>query len=391
MEAATTPAAGLPTGAGAAALESLPMAEGEDKWEKKDKRRSNTAACSWNAPWRGMTGSRKECPFYTNNDPIDIKVKNDRENKIFGGLFGFCVGDAVGVPVEFSTREERKRDPVREMRAYGTYHQPFGTWSDDTSLTLCLIDAMNKGYSIERVAKNFIKFYEKGEFTPYGEMFDIGNATREAIIKMGTGKDPIACGGKTESDNGNGALMRILPVAFWGIDLNDQRLIKLIEEISSLTHGHGRSKLACIFYVKFVIQIISGFNKEDALDRTIAFINKYCKETYLDEFQNFNKILSRKIVNITEDKVRSTGYVVDTLEAVLWTFFHADGYRDAILKAINLGGDTDTIAAIVGGIAGIYYGLSEIPQEWLQGIAKKKELYQIFEQFCVMISSQSRT
>lgn len=117
---------------------------------------------------------KKECPAYDNNSPIDLRIQNDRENKIYGGLFGFCVGDALGVPVEFSTREERKKDPIKEMRAYGTYHQPFGTWSDDTSLTICLIDAINRGYSIKRVAENFVDFYEKGYFTPYGEVFDIG-------------------------------------------------------------------------------------------------------------------------------------------------------------------------------------------------------------------------
>ena len=101
---------------------------------------------------------RKECFAYNNNSPIDIKIQNDRDNKVYGGLFGFCVGDVLGVPLEFSTREERRRDPVKELRAYGTYHQPFGTWSDDTSLTVCLIDAINNGYSINAVAKNFINF-----------------------------------------------------------------------------------------------------------------------------------------------------------------------------------------------------------------------------------------
>lgn len=327
---------------------------------------------------------RKECFAYNNNNPISVKIHNTRENKVYGGLFGFCVGDALGVPVEFSTREHRKTDPIKEMRAYGTYHQPFGTWSDDTSLTICLIDAINRGYTIKKLAQNFANFYEKGCFTPYGEVFDIGNATRDSIIKICAGKNPEDCGGKTEFDNGNGALMRILPIAFYGNKMKGQDLIKLTEEVSSLTHGHNRSKLACIFYVEFAIQIIDGCDKELALDKTIIFINSNCMNEYSDEFRNFEKILSKQIINATEDEIKSTGYVIDTLEAVLWTFFHADGYRDTILKAINLGGDTDTIAAIVGGIAGIYYGISDIPNEWIQCIAKKEELYQVFEQFCVV-------
>lgn len=330
---------------------------------------------------------KKECPAYHNNRPIDLKIQNDRENKIYGGLFGFCVGDALGVPVEFSSREEREKDPIKEMRAYGTYHQPFGTWSDDTSLTICLIDAINRGYSIKKVAENFANFYKKGYFTPYGEVFDIGNSTRNSIIEICAGTPPIDCGGRAEIDNGNGSLMRILPIAFYGKKLNGQELIRLTEEVSSLTHGHNRSKLACIFYVEFAIQIILGYEKEKALDRTIDFINSNCVKAYSDEFENFEKILSKKIVNLTKDEIKSSGYVIDTLEAVLWTFFHADGYRDTILEAINLGGDTDTIAAIAGGIAGIYYGLNDIPQEWLQSIAKKEELYQMFEQFCVVTNT----
>ena len=163
-----------------------------------------------------------------------------------------------------------------------------------------------------------------------------------------------------------------------------QELIQLTEEVSSLTHGHNRSKLACIFYVEFAIQIILGYEKEKALDRTIDFIKCNCVNAYSDEFRNFEKILSKKIVNVTKDEIKSSGYVIDTLEAALWTFFHADGYRNTILKAINLGGDTDTIAAIAGGIAGIYYGLNDIPKGWIQSIAKKEELYQMFEQFCAV-------
>lgn len=327
---------------------------------------------------------RKECPAYDNNNPINLNIQNSRENKVYGGLFGFCVGDALGVPVEFSTREERKKDPIKEMRAYGTYHQPFGTWSDDTSLTICLVDAINRGYSVKKVAENFVDFYEKGYFTPYGEVFDIGNSTRDSIIKICAGHNPTDCGGKTEMDNGNGSLMRILPIAFYGAKLNGQELIELTEEVSSLTHQHNRSKLACIFFVEFVIQIIGGYKKEEALDRTIAFINQNCSEAYSGELESFNKILSKQVVNLVEDEIKSTGYVIDTLEAVLWIFFHADGYRETILKAINLGGDTDTIAAIVGGIAGIYYGLNDIPKAWIQSIAKKEELFRIFERFCIV-------
>lgn len=327
----------------------------------------------------------KECPRYEDREPISVKVSDRTESMFYGGLFGFCVGDMLGVPVEFSARSERKKDPVREMRAYGTYHQHFGTWSDDTSLTLCLIDAVNRGYSIEKVADNFVAYYEKGQFTPHGEVFDIGNSTKTAIEKMSNGANPVECGGVHDSDNGNGSLMRILPLVFYGQRTEEDALIKMIEDISSLTHRHKRSKLACIIYVIFAMQLLSGADKKQALDRAVQFVDDQCSTAYIDELGNYARILKEEIISLPEDVIRSTGYVVDTLEAVIWCFFRTESYKEAVLQAINLGGDTDTIAAIVGGIAGIYYGFQSIPNQWVQSLAKKTELYQMFEQFAKIV------
>ena len=348
----------------------------------------------------GFGGSEPEEHF--------IHAGNIRELRLYQGLFGFCVGDALGVPVEFSDRCKRKADPVREMRAYGTYHQPAGTWSDDTSLMLCLIDAVNQGYSIQKAADNFVDFYKNGAFTPYGEVFDIGISTREAIEKMCGGESPVRCGGDSDLENGNGSLMRVLPLAFYGLRMEGPQLISLVEEVSSLTHRHRRSIFACIFYVKFAIRLAKGDSKEEALEVTIGFMKKYCSETCAAEREHFDRILSKRILGLTENEIRSTGYVVDTLEAALWAFFSGESYREIALKAVNLGGDTDTIAAIAGGLAGIYYwaageraakgGTAEIgertweedspvereagiPREWLQCIAKKEELYRMFRQF----------
>lgn len=325
----------------------------------------------------------KECPEYCNNHKISIAITNETEDKFYGGLFGSCIGDMLGVPVEFSSRTERANDPVQELRAYGTYHQPFGTWSDDTSLTLCLIDAINGGFSLDKVARNFILFYEKACFTPHGEVFDIGNATRTAIEKMIHGIRPEECGGKKESDNGNGSLMRILPIAFYGngANLGNEAFIELIENVSALTHGHKRSKLACIFYVVYVIQLLQGCEKIEAYDKTIEFIINNCTETYADELKNFNRIIKKECIMCNREQIRSTGYVVDTLEAVLWTFYNSDSYKETVINAVNLGGDTDTIAAIAGGLAGIYYGYTDIPAQWIQIISKKEEIKKLFSDF----------
>lgn len=342
-----------------------------------------------------MLFPEKECPAYENQNPIQPEIRNADEDKLYGGLFGFCVGDALGVPVEFTTRSERKEDPVMEMRAYGTYHQPFGTWSDDTSLTLCLIDALNgdasdSGSWMERTARNFVSFYEKAAFTPHDEVFDMGAATGNAIVNMRAGKNPTECGGRTERDNGNGSLMRILPVAFYGRNMDAQERMKLTEDISSLTHGHNRAKLACILYVEFAVRLLAGDDKEKALEHAVTFVDSNCTHRYKDDIPYYGRILGKDIMNIDEDAISSSGYVVDTLEAVMWAFFHADSYREIVLKAVNLGGDTDTIAAIAGGLAGIYYGMKAIPDAWIQNLAKKEELHQMFKKFGMKIGISGR-
>lgn len=329
---------------------------------------------------------RKECSAFVSDDILEISSLNKSESKLYGGIFGFCIGDMLGVPVEFSTREERANDQVQELRAYGTYHQPFGVWSDDTSMTLCLIDAINNGFSLYKLAENFKKYYKEAAFTPNGEVFDIGNSTQIAIEKMIRGIEPVKCGGASEIDNGNGSLMRILPIAYMAKNLKKEDLIKMIEDVSSLTHAHDRTKLACIIYTVFGMYLIKENEKMKAYDETIQFIKRNCQEKYLKELKHFENILTKSIISFDKKQIKSTGYVVDTLEAVFWLFLNFDSYKKIVLEAVNLGGDTDTIAAIAGGIAGIYYGFDSIPDRWVQNVARKHEINEMLVDFYRRIS-----
>lgn len=323
----------------------------------------------------------KECSSFESIDNLQIENLSDEESKLYGGILGFCIGDMLGVPVEFSTRKERLIDEVKELRAYGTYHQPFGTWSDDTSMTLCLIDAINTGFTLQKLADNFLKYCYEGAFTPYNEVFDIGTSTKNAIQNIKNGMNLAECGGVKESDNGNGSLMRVLPLAYIGAFTEKKDLKKITESVSSLTHAHSRAKLACIIYVIFAYELILGNEKMKALDNMVQYIKDKCKEDYLNEFPYFKNILDKSIITCNEINIKSTGYVVDTLEAVFWLFFNFNSYQSIVLKAVNLGGDTDTIAAIAGGIAGIYYGFRSIPDRWVQNIEKKQEIYDMITKF----------
>lgn len=283
-------------------------------------------------------------------------------SKFYNGIMGLVVGDALGVPVEF-----RKRDTyeVKDMIGFGTYNQKPGTWSDDSSLTLATVESMGRkgGIDLEDIMKNFLDWLEGGWFTPYGEVFDVGNTTRAAIQRFKNGTDPVNCGGKTIYDNGNGSLMRILPFAFVPHTWAD------VLHASALTHGHILSILGCEIYVAYAERLIAGRNKLEAMTDAMKEI------PFAYDFRELDKIGSRK-----RDEIKSSGYVVDTLEAALWCFLNTETYRDCVLAAVNLGEDTDTVAAVAGGLAGIYYGTggeAGIPESWIEQIARKDWIREI--------------
>lgn len=297
--------------------------------------------------------------------------------KVKDGICGFVVGDALGVPVEFYSREELKNDPVKDMREYGTYNQVKGTWSDDSSMTLAtMVSIVNKnGIDYNDIMNEFCKWAFNGEHTPHGERFDIGNTTIRGLNRYRQGADPLESGGNSTHDNGNGSLMRVLPLAYIpDIDY------ETVENISSLTHAHSRSKIACVLYVEIAKSMLKN---NLTIDEHINNSSKKIKEYYGDneELHHFDRIFNDDL----NENIRSGGYVIDTIESVIYCLKTTDNYKDAVITAVNLGGDTDTTAAICGGLAGIYYGYEEIPIDWLDEIHKLDEIHSLcekFEAFC---------
>jgi ADP-ribosylglycohydrolase len=298
------------------------------------------------------------------------------KEKIFGGIFGLCVADALGVPVEFNSRDSLRDKPVIGMRGYGTWNQPKGTWSDDTSMTLGLLDSLQNGLDYDDIMGKFLSWWKDAEYTPHGEVFDVGFATSKAIERYQNGVEPLQCGGDLETDNGNGALMRILPIAFY-LQRNKREkaeAFEIIHNVCSLTHAHRRSHIACGMYVSIAIQLMLQEGEVlEIVQNGLADAYEYYKSQskYTDELQHYERIFDVGFQMLEEHEIRSSGYVVDTLEAALWCLITTDSYRDCVLKAVNLGSDTDTVGAVAGGLAGIYYGYDAIPQEWLEQIARR--------------------
>jgi len=305
------------------------------------------------------------------------------KNKVLDGIFGLCVGDALGVPVEFKSRNYLEKNPVADMIGYGTYNQPPGTWSDDSSLTFCLLESLCNGYNLNNIAQLFCNWLYRAYWTPYNEVFDVGRTTRMALEKIRNGESPNNSGEYGEYNNGNGSLMRILPIAFLLKNKPDDYKISIINEVSAITHSHEISLIACGIYIEYALNLLNGFDKMESYENMIQFVknNYYTDIKYRIWLDKFDRILSSDISQLTEKDINSSGYVIDSLEASLWSFINSKDYKESVLKAVNLGEDTDTIGAITGGISGIYYGFENIPIEWVNKIARKDDIIQLCERF----------
>lgn len=309
--------------------------------------------------------------------------------KIKSVLFGVAVGDALGVPVEFKSREWIRRDPVEDMLGYGSHNQPPGTWSDDSSLTFCLAESLTGDFGLHSLGQNFVKWAYENYWTARGSVFDIGVATRQAIDRLAKGEQPDLAGGSDESSNGNGSLMRILPLVFYILNKSVSERFEITRQVSSLTHRHIRSVIACFYYLEFARHVLGGKDKFTVYENLQSEIPDFLKSLTIPqtEISLFNRLLREKIHEQKEDKIHSSGYVLHTLEASIWCLLTTDNYREAVLKAVNLGDDTDTTGAVTGGLAGLLYGMDNIPDNWIKQLARYPDIENLGERAAKRISN----
>ena len=304
--------------------------------------------------------------------------------KIKSAIYGFVIGDAMGVPIEFEDREKLMKSPVTNMLGYGSYDVPKGVWSDDTSMTLATMDSIivNKNkLNYNDIADKFCEWINNAKYTATNEVFDIGTTTKYSLMRYWNNKiDATKCGGNAISENGNGSLMRMLPIAFYCFynKTEDNDIINIVRNTSSITHAHEISIIGCYMYVKYIIFILSNNNKTESykLLQKIDYpiFNK-------DNINLYERIIKYDISKYSLDTIKSTGFVVDTLESALWVILNTESFNEAIIGSVNLGGDTDTIAAITGSIAGILYGYDSINEKWIKDIKNKELLSKYIYEF----------
>lgn len=303
-------------------------------------------------------------------------------NLVADVLLGVAVGDALGVPHEFKGRSVFVNKPVTFMEGYGTYHVPVGTWSDDTSLTLCLAQSLVKGYDLEDIAANFVKWVKDGLWTATGVLFDIGITTKNSIRQLERGINPLHSGDFDEYANGNGSLMRILPLIFYLKDKPINERYELVKQVSAITHAHIRSVIACFYYTEFALQLIQGVSPMEAYNNNKTKITHFLtlQDINPKEIDTFKRLLQEDIYFTQDNFIMSSGYVIHTLEASIWSVLTTSSYKEAVLKAVNLGEDTDTTGAVTGGLAGLIYGTSDIPYEWLSVLARKDDISKLADE-----------
>lgn len=302
-----------------------------------------------------------------------------RRNRILGGLWGSLVGDALGVPVEFKDRATVQADPVTDMRGFGTHHQPPGTWSDDGAMILCSIESLTTStFDTEDMGRRFVRWMKEGHWTANGDVFDVGGTTSYALGRIANGVAAEEAGGRDEFSNGNGSLMRILPVVLRLMPEPMDGFLQKVERASAITHGHERAKMACALFGMIIRQLVAGHAPKTALGLARKeFTHSYERVAYL----HFRRLLEDDIPSLAEDRILSTGHVLHTLHASLWCLLTTTSFSECVLKAVNLGGDTDTTGCVAGGLAGVHYGLSAIPAKWRKALARHDEIDTLFSKF----------
>ena len=288
-------------------------------------------------------------------------MSTTRADRARGALLGLAVGDALGTTLEFSRRDSLPRQT--EITGGGPFNLAPGVWTDDTSMALALADSLvaHRGLVVADLMNRFQNWRLYGEYSPTGRCFDIGNATASALHRYEQTGDPIA-GSTSEQEAGNGSLMRLAPVAIFA-QADADRCGQLAAEQSRTTHGAPQAVDACVFFAGLLRRAIGGEPKASLLQSRP--INGHPAVRAVAEGGWRSK---------GRDAIHSSGYVVHTMGAALWAVDRTASFEEAVVLAVNLGDDADTVGAVTGQLAGALYGLSGIPGRWLDRLAWRERL-----------------
>lgn len=312
-------------------------------------------------------------------------------------ILSFILGDVMGTPVQFILRknlqESLKKEPISSLILKTKTNIPFGSWSDDSSMTLCTMESIieKSNVDLKNLVEYFRKWLYKDYMTPFDKTFDVGRTTMEGLNRYirtdGTIMDIVTPRGSTNiRSNGNGSLMRILPVSIYCYfkKLSAKETFEIVNSVSSLTHAHAISVLGCYIYTLIVFDILDGKSKDDIiLNLKNIHNNETIPGNYKEWLKEYNDIINGDIFTKNKNDIDSSGYVKSTLGVALWGFYNNETVEDCIFRIIELGHDSDTNGAVGAGLSGLYYGLrgNFVQDYWVEKILKKEVIYDIIDKY----------
>lgn len=286
-------------------------------------------------------------------------------NRYLGAMLALACGDAVGTTVEFSPRGSFA--PVTDMTGGGPFGLQPGQWTDDTSMALCLAESLVQKGAFDPADQmvRYLNWWQWGYLSSTGTCFDIGGTVRSALASFQETGNPWS--GSTEPDTaGNGSLMRLAPVVLFAYP-DVEAALACAADSSRTTHAAPEAVESCQLFAALLCSALAGTPKEELMGSM----------AYRPVEPRLVELASGNFIAKTEQQIRGTGYCVESLEAALWCFFHTDSLEEAVLRAVNLGEDADTTGAIVGQLAGAYYGAQAIPPAWLNTLAMRGDIEEL--------------
>ncbi|MCI1598598.1 MAG: ADP-ribosylglycohydrolase family protein [Levilactobacillus sp.] len=291
-----------------------------------------------------------------------------------------AVADALGVPAEMKARGSYQ---LTGMTGYGSWPQPAGSWSDDTSMTLCLLQNILEAGSDEDLLDKFEHYMMSGEWTPRGITFGVGRTCAHAVRQHAINHVPAQqCGDAAENANGNGALMRIAPLAFVLAKRPVAERFATTKAYTTVTHGHPRAVVGSFIYLELLHELLAGQDLMTALTTVKATLTGLNPATaFAAEVPAYQRLFTGNFQNCQLDDIHTSPYVVDTLEAAVWVALTAPDLRSGLLRAVNLGGDVDTIATVAAPLLAMSYSEQTVSAEWWQTMINRPLLDQVMVPF----------
>jgi len=309
------------------------------------------------------------------SDGEDEMNENLFKLKAQGCMLGLAVGDALGAPVEFFPRGSF--EPVSGYRGGGKFDVQPGEYTDDTAMTLCLAQSLIDcgGMDQHDQLRKYLAWYEEGYMSATGRSIGCGKTVLRALMRFKANACSECGNTRLKKGAGNGSLMRVAPVAIY-YRHSLKTAMEMAAKSSYTTHGLKICADACMLYTGLIVGALHGMNKKDLLARNYFAVLQSLLPAYRFE-PELCEVMEGSYKTKSRDAIRSSGYVIDTMEAALWAFYHTESFDEGVMQAVNLGHDADTVGAVYGQLAGAYYGMDGIGDAYAEGLVKAKQIGEI--------------